>query len=307
MSRDLTRLYQALAADTDAWELPAPNLLRRRVDRRVRNRVTLGALAAAVLVGGTAVGTRVLLAGPDTPPGPPAVTPSPAPLSPSSSPTAPPSSSGSPTTPAPPRTSGAPTASARPTAATPTSIPDRAFFALPAANDTGAGSQFVPGPVLPALCAAWPGEAQVVVRRARTLPFKLAGAPADAVPAGSYRHSVTVYRAGRADDALRELRQAVRDCPRQVAPDAPGVTTTQRLLDGAGYGEESVLFETRTPYRDANGDPVGGDEVHLVRAVRVGDVVTVLWEQGWESSSTDRAQFEADSRRATEAIRNWLS
>ncbi|MEU2610420.1 hypothetical protein ABZ570_02340 [Micromonospora sp. NPDC007271] len=307
MSRELSRLYRALAADTDARALPAPGLLRQRADRRVRNRVTLGALATAALVAGTAVGAQVLLGGAETPPGPPAGTATAAPSAPPTSGPPAPSPSSSPSTTAPSRTAGGPTASARPTAATPTSIPDRAFFALPAANDTGTGNEFVPGPVLPELCGARPGEARVAVRRARTLPFKLAGAAADAVPDGSYRQSVTVYRPGRAGDVLRELRQAVRNCPRQAVPDAPGVTATQRLLDGARYGEESVLFEIRTPYRDVNGEPVGGEEVHLVRAVRVGDVVTVLWEQGWEGSSTDRAQFEADSRRAAEAIERWLS
>ncbi|MCW3814888.1 hypothetical protein ONA91_10525 [Micromonospora sp. DR5-3] len=303
MSRELTRLYRALAADTDPRALPDPDQVRRRADRRARNRATLGALTAAVLVAGTAVGARlVLAAGPDVPPGPPAATPTAGASTPPASGTPSPSRSAA----TPSRTPAAPRTSARPPATTPTSIPDRAFFALPAANDAGTGSQFVPGPVLPALCGATPGEAQVVTRRARTLAVKLAGAAADAVPDGSYRQSVTVYRAGRADDALRELSQAVRGCPEQPLADAPGVTVTQRLLDGARYGDESVLFETRTPYRDVNGAPTGGDEVHLIRAVRIGDVVTVLWEQGWEGTSTDRSQFEADSRRATEAVRRWL-
>ncbi|MFU8871987.1 hypothetical protein [Micromonospora sp. SL4-19] len=304
MSRELTRRYRALAADIDERALPAPDQVRRRADRRARNRAALGALAAAVLVAGTAVGTQIVLAaGPDAPPGPPAGTTTISPSAPPGSGTPSPSR----TAPAPSRTPGVPTTSNQPPASTPTSVPDRAFFVLPAVNDAGTGNQFLPGPVLPALCGARPGETQIVARRARTLAFKLTGASAEAVPDGSYRHSVTVYRPGRANDALRELRQAVRNCPRQDAPNAPGVTATQRLLDGAGYGEESVLFEIRTPYRDVNGDPTGGDEVHLVRAVRVGDVVTVLWEQGWEDSSTDRTQFDADSRRATEAIKRWLS
>ncbi|WP_192580023.1 hypothetical protein, partial [Micromonospora sp. AMSO31t] len=202
---------------------------------------------------------------------------------------------------APPKTSG------RPPDAGPTSIPDRAFFTLAAANDTGIGDEFIPGPVLPALCGARPGEAGTVTRRARSLAFKLTGTPKGYVPDGSYRHSITVYRAGRADDALAALRTAVRDCPEQPVPDTSGVTQRQRLLRDTGYGDESVLFETRTLSRDVNGDPTGGDEVHLVRAVRSGDVVTVVWEQGWEGTSTERAQFDADSRRAVEAIRRWLA
>ncbi|RLQ04285.1 hypothetical protein EAD96_15505, partial [Micromonospora sp. BL1] len=193
-----------------------------------------------------------------------------------------------------------------PAAATPTTIPDRAFFVLPAANDAGTGNYFGPGPVLPVLCGATPGDERVVAQRARALPYRRAGAPADEVPSGNYRHSITIYRPGGAGAALAELRAAVRACPEQPARGTPPATVRQRLLPDSGYGDESVLFETRTPYRDANGDPSGGDEVHLVRAVRSGDVVTVLWEQGWESTSTQRAQFDADSRRAVEAIRRWL-
>ncbi|MGY0005202.1 hypothetical protein ACW0Q9_14990, partial [Micromonospora sp. I033] len=182
----------------------------------------------------------------------------------------------------------------------------RAFFTLAAANATGFEGGFVPGPVLPALCGAEPGESGVVTRRARSLAFKLAATPKEYVPDGSYRHSITVYRDGRADDALAELRQAVRDCPEQPVSDTSDATWHHRLFRDTGYGDESVLFETRTLSRDVNGDPTGGDEVHLIRAVRRGNVVTVLWEQGWEGTSTDRAQFDADSRRAVDAIRRWL-
>ncbi|MET8910753.1 hypothetical protein [Micromonospora sp. NPDC004551] len=311
MSRELTRLYRALAEDTDERVLPAPDRVRRDADRRARQRAAVGALAVVGLVAGTAVGAQlVLAAGPDAPPRPPAGTPTTGPTAtpaPSRPATASPTPSSGRTGTTPSRPPAAPTTGARPTATTPTAIPDRAFFALPAANDAGTGNQFGPGPVLPELCGAVPGEAQLVARRARTLPFRRAGAPAEEVPAGSYRHSVAVYRAGLADDALRELRQAVADCPVRSAADAQGVTWRQRLLPDTGYGDESVLFEVRTPYRDANGDPTGGDEVHLVRAIRFGDVVTVLWEQGWESTSTERAQFDADSRRAVDAIRRWLA
>ncbi|WP_204348510.1 hypothetical protein, partial [Micromonospora solifontis] len=196
--------------------------------------------------------------------------------------------------------------SAGPTATSPTSIPDRAFFALPAANQAGGGPRFVSGPVLPAFCGTTPGEESVVARRGRILPFKLSGGADVVVPDGLYRHSVTSYRPGRADDALRELRQAVRDCPRQDEPNAAGEIERQRLLAGGGYGDESVLVEIRAPHPSGYGGNTGGDEVHLLRAIRVGDVVTVLWERGWEGTSTDVAQFDADSRRATEALRRWL-
>lgn len=307
MSRELHRYYRSLAADTDERVLPAPDRLRRSADRWARRRAAITVLAAAGLVAGTVAGSRLVLAagpGPGPVP-PPAGTPAPRPSA------ATPSVAPSPTTPSPAlgRTPGSRSpvvTTTPPAAATPTTIPDRAFFVLPAANDAGTGNYFGPGPVLPVLCGATPGDERVVAQRARSLPYRRAGAPADEVPSGNYRHSITIYRSGDAGEALAELRSAIRACPEQPARGAPPVTVRQRLLPDTGYGDESVLFETRTPYRDANGDPSGGDEVHLVRAVRSGDVVTVLWEQGWESTSTQRAQFDADSRRAVEAIRRWL-
>ena len=181
------------------------------------------------------------------------------------------------------------------------------FTAPPGANDAGTGSTFGPGPVLPALCGATPGEAGIVTRRVRTLAFKLATTPQGYVPDGSYKHSITVYRPGRADDALAELRRAVRDCPtRPGTGDTAGLTSTQRLLPDGGYGDESVLFEVRRPATDYEGAPEVREVVRLVRAVRVGNVVTVLWELGWEGTSSPRSQVDQDSRRAVDAIRNWL-
>ncbi|GAB3954171.1 hypothetical protein GCM10027614_60810 [Micromonospora vulcania] len=106
---------------------------------------------------------------------------------------------------------------------------------------------------------------------------------------------------------MNELRQAVRDCPEQEVPAGDAsVLSKQRILSTGGYGDESVLFETRRPAVDINGDATGGDQARLVRAIRVGDVVTVLWEIGWETGSSQRAQVDADSRRAVAAIRDWL-
>ncbi|GAB3174831.1 hypothetical protein FHX75_13115 [Micromonospora palomenae] len=303
MSRELTGFYRSLAEDTDPRGLAAPDMVRRYADRRARTRAALGVLTAAALVGGTAVGAQfVLTAGPATRVGPPADTPappSPVPSDPTPTPSA--------TSPGPSRSASQQppsTSSTRvpPPARTPTSIPDSAFFALAAANDTGAGARFGEGQVLPALCGAEPGASRTVRQRVRTVPFKLAGAPEGSIPDGLYQHSITIYRDGAAADALDELRDAVRECPQQQLGD---VIRRQKLLPSSGYGEESVLFEVRGPYQVPDGGPTG-EVVHLVRAIRIGSVVTVLWDQGWEGSSTPKSQLDADSRRAVTAIRDWL-
>ncbi|MEV4843028.1 hypothetical protein AB0K20_07400 [Micromonospora matsumotoense] len=308
MSRELHRFYRSLAEDTDPGGLVSPALVRRHADRRARRRAAAVVLAVAALVSATAVGTRfVLTAGPATPGGPPASPP--ATTAPARS--APPVSSA----PAPSALTGSlvgspsgtvSSAVTAPSGRPPTSIPDAAFFTLAAANETGLHTTFGSGPTVPQLCGAHPGDSGVAHRRGRALAFRYADTPKGHVPDGSYRHTITIYRAGRADDALRELREAVRSCPVQESPDTPGVTFRQRLLGGAGYGDESVLFELRRADPPGQGDPAGGGEVRLVRAIRLGDVVTVLWEQGWEGTSSDRPQLDADSRRAVDVLREWL-
>ncbi|MEO3773490.1 hypothetical protein [Micromonospora sp. B9E7] len=307
-------MYRSLAADADARDLGVPDVLRHQADRRARLRAAGSTLAVALVVVGVAVGTQVVApqsapvpspAGTLTPTASPSVSPSPSVTggspSPPASPTTPGRSSG--TTATPPGVTGTPPPR------TPTSIPDRAFFKLAAANQIGIAPEFRDLDVLPGLCGAdYPSEAAIVQGRTRKVVYKLPQNPGEGyVPDGTYTHSITIYRAGRADDLLDELRRAVRDCPQQERSGGNAqVLSRQRLFADSGYGDESVLFEMRSPGQDINGDPTGVEDVRLVRAIRVGDVVTILWEQGWENTSSQRAQVDGDSRRAVAAIRAWL-
>lgn len=311
MSVELSDLYRSLGAVADGHELTNPESLRRLADRRARARMAGSTLAVALLVGGVAVGGRLAYpADGSAPLPPPADTPGPLPTgaTATSRPSPTPTPVSTPSSPPPSRTtpSGTPSQPATGPAAPrpPTSIPDRAFFVLAAPNRTGLESSGE-GPALPTLCGTrLSSDSAMVQRRGRYLAYKLPETPTGHVPDGSYRHTITIYRAGRADDALRELRQAVRGCPDQKLPD-DSRTWRQRLLTSGVYGDESVLFEMRAPMPDGMGEP-GTEEVRLVRAVRVGEVVTVLWEQGWEHTAAVRSQVDADSRRAVAAIENWL-
>ncbi|MBG6100446.1 hypothetical protein IW249_000860 [Micromonospora vinacea] len=311
MSVELSDLYRSLGAVADGHELTNPESLRRLADRRARARMAGSTLAVALLVGGVAVGGRLAYpADGSAPLPPPADTPGPLPTgaTATSRPSPRPTPVSTPSSPPPSRTtpSGTPSQPATGPAAPrpPTSIPDRAFFVLAAPNRTGLESSGE-GPALPTLCGTrLSSDSAMVQRRGRYLAYKLPETPTGHVPDGSYRHTITIYRAGRADDALRELRQAVRGCPDQKLPD-DSRTWRQRLLTSGVYGDESVLFEMRAPMPDGMGEP-GTEEVRLVRAVRVGEVVTVLWEQGWEHTAAVRSQVDADSRRAVAAIENWL-
>ncbi|MGC4852423.1 hypothetical protein ACLQ24_03275 [Micromonospora sp. DT4] len=240
MSAELSNLYRSLTVAADDVTVTDPEVVRRHADRRAHVRAAGSALAVAVLLGGVAVGGRLAFPVDGSAPlPPPAGTPAPIPSGVTSAPApAPPTSSAAGSSaPTPSRTTPGGTRPATPTGAAtahpPTSIPDRAFFVLAAANRTGLESS-TPGPVLPTLCGArYASESAVVQRRARSIAYKRPETRAGNVPDGSYRHSITIYRPGRADDALRELRQAVRACPEQKMPD-DSRTWRQRLLDPGG-------------------------------------------------------------------------
>ncbi|MEV1142398.1 hypothetical protein [Micromonospora sp. NPDC049799] len=301
MSRDLSDLYQSLAADADEGGLAVPESVRRYADRRARVRAAGGVLAVALLVGGVVAGVQMGLPGQRDGLAPPATTPTPAMTGPTPAPSLTPSRPATSPTGA-PSTPSTTAASAPPR--TPRSIPDRAFFAPPAAYLKGEPT-FTDGDHVPDLCGADLAD-QVVQRRIRLILYNLKpNQPEDWTPYGSYHHTITIHRAGTANDWMADLRRAVRDCSSQEI--APGLVSRQRLLDGGGHGDEAVLFEMRSPARTDSGEPASGERVQLVRAIRVGDVVTVLWERGWESSgSADRDQFDDYSRRAGRAVEAWL-
>ena len=80
-----------------------------------------------------------------------------------------------------------------------------------------------------------------------------------------------------------------------------------RLLAPPAYGDEAILFEVRYPTRDDLGNPTGRDDVRLVSAVRVGDVVMVLYEQGWEAGwSAERTVVDQFTGVAVTRLRSWL-
>jgi hypothetical protein len=318
MSSELSRLYRALAAEVTDTALAAPDAVRRRADRNARMQMAVTTAAAAVLVAGTAVGVPAVLTGDGSPP-PPEVgtttTPATGRPSPTGSPsptggaTSPPTATGTPstTTPRPGRSSSAPTAPAVPAPPpAPTSIPDRAFFEQPANTKKDEPRFLGSENMLPELCAAtYPADRSLLTRRTRHLIYKLPSSPADPsyVPDGSFDHTITSYPNGVAATWMAELRTAVENCRTQTIS---GFTYRQRLVAGTRYGDESMLIEVSTPNRDVNGNPTGGDEIRLVSVVRVGNVVTVLYEQGWEGTSSDRALVDDFTRRAVSAVRAWL-
>jgi hypothetical protein len=297
---DFDRAYRDLADEADTVHLAPPNDLRSRGDRRTRMRVVSVIAAAAVAVGGATGGTQWLLRAdsgpPVTPGGTPTATLSPAP------PAATPSTPASSPPPASPSTTGAPRVSAsaagRPV---PRSIPDSAFLQVGDTNGTVPVKDVSSEEMLPELCGAtYRSDAKVQVRRTRHVTYWTAPKP-EYVPDGTFDETITAYKAGGAKDFMAQLRKAVGDC-------AKDGDDRYKIVPAPKHGDDSFVFEKRYPATDAVGNPTGGDEVRLVSVVRVGDVVMVLYERGWEAGWTaDPDVVETFTVKAMSRLSKWLA
>jgi hypothetical protein len=295
---DFDRAYRALADEADTVHLAPPNDVRTRGDRRTRMRVVAVVAAAAIAVGGATGGTQWLLRADSGPPVTPGGTPT-ATLSPppAASPTA--SASPSPSTPASgvvdPQGSASATGPARPR-----SIPDSAFLQVADTNGTVPVTDMSSDEMLPELCgAAYRSDAKVEVRRTKHVTYWTESKP-EYVPDGTFDETITAYKVGGAKEFMAQLREAVADC-------AKDGDDRYKVVSAPKHGDDSFVFERRYPTRDALGNLTSGDDVRLISVVRVGDVVMVLYERGWEAGwSAEPDVVETFTDKAMTRLNNWL-
>lgn len=288
---ELDLAYRAIAHEADTVRLAAPDALRSRADRRTRVRVTAVAVAAAVAVGSAVAGTQWVFRADGTAPAPlpPAATPSttPPPPTPSTPPAPERSTSTAPTTPPPP--------------AAPTSIPNSAFLQAADTNGREPVTDTPSEDVLPPLCGAtFRTDRDLDLQRSRRVTYWTERRADGSVPDGTFRQTIRVYERDGASRFMDELREAVVGCPTDG-------DDRYSLVRGTGGGDESLMFERRYPTLDVDGSPTGGQDVRMVSAVRIGGVVTILHETGWEAGwSVERDTMEAFTAKAVLRLRSWL-
>lgn len=288
---DLEWAYTALAQEADTVQLTTAELLRARADRRARVRIATACTVIAAVVGGATVGTQWVLKASGLPVAPgtsqSAAVGSP---SPASSAPAPSSSAGA----------GSPTH----TRAAPTSIPDSAFLQLADTNGDYHPYRVPDDNMLPSLCGATYASDANQARQTMHIIWTDRQPAGITFPDGTFDQTITTYRPEGATRFMAQLRAAVTACPTETRD---GTTYKHRLLSGSTYGDESMLIEMRYPRRDyINGNPIGGDDFRLVSVVRIGEVVMVLYEQGWEEGSSDRAVVDTFTKTAVSRLRAWL-
>ncbi|MEH1127972.1 hypothetical protein [Micromonospora sp. CPCC 206061] len=291
---DFDRAYRALADEADTVHLAPPTEVRARADRRTRMRVVAAVAAAAVAVGGATGGTQWLLRADSGPPVTPGDTPT-ATLSPTPPPATPPTQAASPSASAPASGVVDPQASASATGrAIPRSIPDSAFL------QDGMIDGLLGDEHLPELCGAtYKSEAKIQVRRSKHVTYYI-NPTEGSTPEGTFNETITVYKASAAKEFMAQLRSVVAGCARDGDDRYKMVSATKR-------GDDSFMFEKRYPTVDPDGNPTGGDDVRLISVVRVGDVVMVLYERGWEAGwSADPDVVGRYTATALTRLNSWL-
>jgi hypothetical protein len=269
MSDQLARFFAAAAERADAVPLAGAAAARRTGTRRRRARLATLAVVCALIVAAIPVGVHELTAHRRFVPAVP--------------------STSAPTTAPPSTTPSAPTSAD----ATPTGE------ALPPDPCSFQPAQCYP-PVrqwheerLPAPCTqpSHPSDALIVQRRSESRSSYY-----DLAKQGTTMYSVTLtrYRTGGAAKYLAEVRTELARC-RTVARTSDfnnaEVTLTYRSVSTGIGGDESLLASRSYRYVSET-QPRLSNPTYPIAVVRIGDVVAVVYDYGWEGSPSLRSRFD---------------
>jgi hypothetical protein len=272
MSEQLDRLFAAAGNRADTVSLAGAAAARQVGTRRRRARIGTLLVACALVVAAIPIGVSQLGARRGAAPLPPAASASPAP------------------------TDGA-SRSAPPVEPSSTAAPDTPRLPDPCSSTP---AQCYP-PVrhwyeehLPAPCAQpnHPSDALIVVRDADA---KYTFVPDSNEGATLYSATLTRYRDGGAAQYMAEVRSALSRCGSvtRTNPDVPSQKTTltyRRVSSGALGGDDSLLV-TRSYRYVTEGQPAT-NPVFPIGLIRVGDVVAVIFDHGWEGAPTSQRRFD---------------
>ena len=290
--RDLESQFAEFAGEVDGRGLATAADVRRGADRRARRRMAVLVSAAVVVLAAAGAGVfRGSSARPDPivpPPVVPTPSPTPAPTAAPRSPTA------TPTGPA--ATSARPPSSEAPPPVT--SIPTRAFFALPSdrRKDNFPPFALAEENEAPGFCGdPLAADPSMTARRGRQNVHRGPGDPQDYVPRGIVAQTIAAYRPGGAAAVVDRLRVELADC-RSFEADSREFTL--EILDPPTYGDEAVHVVRRS-------ESEYGKNADQILVVRVGDIVTVLSDSVWEGGEADPADVRLFGRLAVETIEEW--
>ncbi|HEV7706818.1 MAG TPA: hypothetical protein VGP16_01345 [Asanoa sp.] len=294
--RDFESGWAQLASEVDGTGLAPAADLRRAADKRAHRRIAV--VTAAVVVVLAATGAAAFARPGPTPPGP-TTTPSPtATETPTPSPT--PAPTGTPVPITPPPSPPPQSKTAQPPV---TSIPDRAFFALPG-NMRVAGMRPEPtgaGLEAPMLCDTPLRDVETqTARRALNTSYKNPDGGANADPDRWVTQMIAAHRPGGAAKVMRQVRADLASCDSRTSGD---LRVRIRTVDTPSYGDDAIEVLEQV---SATGQPSGRTnwEIRAV-IIRVGDVVTTVMTGDSKDDHTDQADLRLFAGLAVKAIKDW--
>ncbi|WP_412539644.1 hypothetical protein R8Z50_27920 [Longispora sp. K20-0274] len=267
MSENLTDALGGLAHDTESVLMPEAAAIRRRGTRRTWRTTIVAGVGVLALVGGVAFGVTTLDDRRGVVPAPPGATAS---ASPGATPTTAPSASPTP---------------GRPVDTSP--IPDAAMLRVADLKLGPATAKIDPEPsdgygaMALSVCAGGFGSD---AQRARDRRISGVAALPEALEQQgqgiltTVQERVLVYTSGGAAAFLGEVRDQVGRCPGS----ADAASGAWENLGSAGLGDESVVLRNTRMSRGMPDQPAVEQRTYAV-LVRVGDVVVVVADLGWES------------------------
>jgi hypothetical protein len=181
-------------------------------------------------------------------------------------------------------------------------IPATAFFEMPA-NMRRERRQADGSAAVPELCdrelAAGKG---VVASAAMMNVYQQPDGPADSVPQGVLYQTIRSYSGDGAVAFMERARKGLAACT-SYRNDENTVTVRTRALPGVA--DEALTIDLVQPQLDLPGNPTGGEQTNRVVVMRFGTVVTVLFDNEYERTSSDPRLVGTFVREAAQAIRAW--
>lgn len=159
---------------------------------------------------------------------------------------------------------------------------------------------------LPRFCGAPYDQPELLgLRATRRILFSSAGSPPEATPKAAVYEDILIFRGTGAQAFVTGLRDAVQACASQA--DEVGFQVRNVLRGTVGAGDESVLVESSRPATNNEGDSLddGSEQSTFLAVARVGDAVTLVTNEGWETGSADQGDTVLLAQRATHRLASW--
>jgi hypothetical protein len=148
-----------------------------------------------------------------------------------------------------------------------------------------------------------PSDSLIMTRESRshTAPFQV-----DQPSTTAYQVTLTRYRTGGAAQYLAEVLSALSRCGTVSRPTEfarQNTTLTYRHVSTNTLGGDESLLASRSYRYASEGRTAPAYPVYLIALIRIGEVVAVVYDYGWEGAASPRNRFDTFVAETIAAVR----